>query len=113
MAIKVQKLPWEEINRILDILNYSPCQVKEGDAELMAKTGLFQWYDDEKDTVEKSKGAEESFIEYVPQPRVRDKWRLDKVLPCEEGQQIYSQRIETQQLMKTEEMQQKIKYDSF
>jgi hypothetical protein len=81
--IKVTKLEWPAINRILDIISYAPCQTKEGDAELMERTGLFQYYDQDRDTIELVKGAEEAFLEYVPQARVRNEWRSDKILPTE------------------------------
>lgn len=77
------KLEWPEINRLYDIIQYAPCQLKEGDEALMEKTGLFRYYDEDRDTIELVEGAEEAFLEYVPQARVRNEWRATKVLPSE------------------------------
>lgn len=76
-------LTWPEINRLLDIINYAPCQSKEGDEALMAKTGLFQYYDEDRETLERVEGAEAAFLDYVPNARVRDEWRTTKYLPTE------------------------------
>lgn len=76
-------LTWKEINRLLDIINYAPCQSKEGDADLMQKTGLFQYYDGDTDVIECVEGAEKAFLDYVPNARVRDEWRTTKYLPTE------------------------------
>jgi hypothetical protein len=81
--IKVTRLTWPEINRILTIFNNSPCHSLEGDAEIIQNTGLIEWYDDDPEYVSAAPGGEEAFLEFVPQPRVRNEWRCEKVLPCE------------------------------
>lgn len=59
----------------------------------MYKTGLFQFYDRDKETVELSEGAEEAFLHYCPQARVRDEWRSEKILPMEKEAIIEAERL--------------------
>lgn len=78
------KLQWPEINRLLDIIQYAPCQVHAGDFDLMEKTGLFRVdHEGGVESVELVEGAEAAFLEYTPHARVRDEWRSDKFLPTE------------------------------
>lgn len=76
-------LTWPEINRLLEVLNNSPCQSKDGDADLILITGLIDWYDDDPEYIGAVEGADSAFFDYVPQPRVKDCWRSEKVLPME------------------------------
>jgi hypothetical protein len=86
----------KEIARLMDVLGFSPVADKPGDQELMDKTGLIQWYDDERDTVEKTEGAEEAFFEYTPNARVRNVWRSEEsiTLPGEDGREYYREHEE-------------------
>ena len=89
-------LTWPEINRLLDIFNAGVCNSIEGDSDLIEQTGLIEYYDGDTEYVHPTTGAEEAFLEYVPQARVKSEWRWSReaLLPTEKeaiNPQLYAE----------------------
>lgn len=71
--ITPEKLTWKEVSRVIHIMTYAPCQVKEAIDPKLLSCGLIVYVDEDHEDVTPAEGAEDAFFDNVL-CRIKDEW---------------------------------------